>query len=766
MSDIIQKVYKSKHHGKTIDDAIDKIDSLSADLSNVHNQVDQINTDVKNKQDKLTFDDVPTKDSNNPVKSGGVEKSISGITADLSQKENKSEKGEPGGYVPLDDGGKIPKDYFGEKTISKDNLDGTLLNDDGSIVKERMVIEIPIEDSDGDNVQDSGGDNIKGHCYVEDFVLELSDKLKTKVDTETVNTELDKKEDKSNKATELKYGADNNVDDTHYPTTELLRKELDKKQDLDKMVNDLSTLPSSTQYPSAQAVRKALEEKQDVSNMVQELPSSEEPELQKKTYPSSKAIEKAISDVYTNMYADCEVTANKATSIGDSADSNVKYPTSKAVYEWVRENTEQLGQDYENILGDVTNIQYQDFPIIEQDIINRANALKGKKTGYVVRIDDVAPRIQRFVNSSEISLPDMDVSVHSKNLITFPYASLTTNNGIGSVTKNGITFTVNEDRSLTINGTAEYGATFYFIYDTSFIKNKGLLGKTFTASISGDTTSLTKNVYFSINKYTAFERKEIFRFAGERDSYTFSTTDDFDGIIIGASVNMGNTADNLTIRPQLELGTVATEYTPYVDVSGAVLKAQGKNLIPYPYSNGSYTAGGVTYTVNKDGSIKLNGTATTGSSFAIRNTALSIPAGNYKLSGTGSTSESKYYLQMQVDNTYGQTDVRGGNYTISAGQQIDRIILFVKQGTVLSNVIVRPQLELGSVATEYEPYKSGSSHYVESDGSIAGGVSSISPTTTLTCDKANTVIVAKYNRDINKAFAELERNIAAQTSAE
>lgn len=62
------------------------------------------------------------------------------------------------------------------------------------------------------------------------------------------------------------------------------------------------------------------------------------------------------------------------------------------------------------------------------------------------------------------------------------------------------------------------------------------------------------------------------------------------------------------------------------------------------------------------------------------------------------------------------------------------------------------QIEEGT-ATDYQAYTSNE-YAIAADGTVEG-VTSLSPTTTLYADTAGVKIEAKYNRDLNKAFAEL-----------
>ena len=67
------------------------------------------------------------------------------------------------------------------------------------------------------------------------------------------------------------------------------------------------------------------------------------------------------------------------------------------------------------------------------------------------------------------------------------------------------------------------------------------------------------------------------------------------------------------------------------------------------------------------------------------------------------------------------------------------------------------QIELGTTATDYEPYNSAT-FTPTADGTV-NGVTSLYPNTTLMTDTDGVLIDCEYNRDINKAFAELQQAI-------
>jgi hypothetical protein len=129
----------------------------------------------------------------------------------------------------------------------------------------------------------------------------------------------------------------------------------------------------------------------------------------------------------------------------------------------------------------------------------------------------------------------------------------------------------------------------------------------------------------------------------------------------------------------------------------------GKNLFPRIVSQ---TVQGVTFAVANDGSITFTGTAT-GTLIKINAGTATLAAGTYTLSdsqfGTG------YRLQVnhtQTNNviawtSYASTDT----FTLSEATQVTFLIVVVGGSTPTGTA--HPQLELGSTATEYEPYTGG-----------------------------------------------------------
>ena len=273
---------------------------------------------------------------------------------------------------------------------------------------------------------------------------------------------------------------------------------------------------------------------------------------------------------------------------------------------------------------------------------------------------------------------------NSKNLIQYPYTETTK-------TQKGITFTDNGDGTITVNGTSTGIVTF-------------TLG-----SVSLDNTKS----YFLYGKNTSsnlplrIQIGQAWR-ADEGNGLAISQASSNTGTII-LGVLKGFTFDNVIIYPQLEEGSVATDYELNTGIK-EVLKVSynSRNLIPFPYFSNTITNNGVTYTVNANGSIKISGTANAdnNSIFFIRSNTLPLTlkqGEQYTLSGHIEGSGVIFSMQ---DSSFKQT-ISVTNTTTSKSfttlySNYYMWIVVLKDTTV--DAVVYPQLEMGNKVTDYVPY--------------------------------------------------------------
>lgn len=126
-----------------------------------------------------------------------------------------------------------------------------------------------------------------------------------------------------------------------------------------------------------------------------------------------------------------------------------------------------------------------------------------------------------------------------------------------------------------------------------------------------------------------------------------------------------------------------------------------KNLIPFPYNDGSVTKDGITFTVNDDGSIHCKGTATKATVFSIFSGSMPLH-GTFTLSGVNNdVTPSTHYMQPYVDGIFKDSQISGSR-TYEFDGNLTSIPLYVKSGATV-DCVVYPQLEIGEEATEYEP---------------------------------------------------------------
>lgn len=128
----------------------------------------------------------------------------------------------------------------------------------------------------------------------------------------------------------------------------------------------------------------------------------------------------------------------------------------------------------------------------------------------------------------------------------------------------------------------------------------------------------------------------------------------------------------------------------------------------------SQTINGVTFTVNKDGSIMANGIATTNTTFKINNDIVPKNISNLILSGCPNNgSKNTYDLKIELyTNLVWQKAIYDYGEGINLGDLSEytsgSISITIRKDYNANNLIFKPKLEKGSVATPYSPYGMGS----------------------------------------------------------
>lgn len=159
---------------------------------------------------------------------------------------------------------------------------------------------------------------------------------------------------------------------------------------------------------------------------------------------------------------------------------------------------------------------------------------------------------------------------------------------------------------------------------------------------------------------------------------------------------------------QLEKGSNATAYEPYQQGPKSIkIPYRGNNIITYPYENTTQTINGVTFTVGKDGSITINGTPTDTTKFDVKNSITLEQNKQYTLSGFKESPEGSAGAVFHLDPIDGMSQ----NITIDSQYQTQTFtadsssyycyIIVPTTGDLVDNIVFYPQLEEGTVATEF-----------------------------------------------------------------
>ena len=360
-----------------------------------------------------------------------------------------------------------------------------------------------------------------------------------------------------------------------------------------------------------------------------------------------------------------------------------------------------------------------------------ANAVKGNASGEAVRIDDVSP-VEHTMN----------VKVYGKNLFdisqiktTSPATSYAYISEVGDNY-----FVVTTSDSYTGNGYCTIDKTLKEI--CPHLK----VGKTYVLSAVSSNETLQR-IYLRDASYSWTFNQSATITETMLNSYV---------TVYGFSQSVGQGVGNCIISNiQIEEGTTATEYTPYVDPTSVELTRCSKNLMRYPYyyNKEVVTAKGITVTSHDDGTITVNGTATDTVIYYLQHSdnKMKLRKGaKYFLSGCPKGGSSSTYMIQGTDGSIYQTDF-GDGYFFTANKEDYYFYLVVYSGATLNNLVFKPQIEIGSFATEYESYNS-ESYTPNADGSVSG-VTSLYPTTTLLTDTDNVIIECEYNQDTNKALS-------------
>lgn len=286
-----------------------------------------------------------------------------------------------------------------------------------------------------------------------------------------------------------------------------------------------------------------------------------------------------------------------------------------------------------------------------------------------------------------------------------------------SLTINGVTFTPNSDGTVVANGTAGTGNSEYFI-----VKNISIPAGTYIIS-GADSNRGNKTYYMRI---------------GDGETNAFITNDSagiftaVDGKTYNVSIAIVNNyqANNVIFKPMLRSIDIEDDaYEPYVADLQEQIKQVNEQAILNKNSIGlqcknllkntaqSNIVNGVTFTVQKDGSVETSGTATNDTIFTLREwTEVPQYLKNVSLRVTGCPQNGAldgYRIAVHGKKTSGDlyvglgADIGDGVVVDLSNQLMCRVIIRIGANTNVDGLIFYPMIRSAEITDDtYEPYQS------------------------------------------------------------
>jgi hypothetical protein len=324
----------------------------------------------------------------------------------------------------------------------------------------------------------------------------------------------------------------------------------------------------------------------------------------------------------------------------------------------------------------------------------------------------------------------------AKNLLPYPYESTT------RIT-NGITYTDNGDGTIKINGTCVNASAWFYIRPQGLLKDVTDIKTPGTYIFSRGTDALDTLQYYRIYDITVGADL----IGADRGDLTFTVTEEqlTHTVTVGCWIKVGKTVNNIVMKPMIRLASIEDDtYEPYSMTNQQLtglydneVEMGAVNLLPCTIK--SHVRSGVTLTVNPDGSVKLNGTASGNNIFPIADSNLKLKKGTYKftcLGAQGSDITFRAWVNNLGDSVNHLDYGNGVIFTINSDVTTGYIGIGFSSGQVFNNQEFRPMITLASQPNSdyahYVPYAKSNKELTDDIASLAARIKAIEDTNHLT----------------------------------
>lgn len=420
----------------------------------------------------------------------------------------------------------------------------------------------------------------------------------------------------------------------------------------------------------------------------------------------------------TVTYSKLDVVTSNGSGYISKSDNNLNKPLTNETY-WMKlvEKGDKGDKGDSYIITEADIQEIEDYVVTKTSgqIVSTRNELERVKNDVLETGTDTDTFIH-VEDSAMAELQELSIDGVCEQNTTTGKNKLP-NNAVSN-TLNGVTFKKNSDGSIIANGIANIS--------TTFIINNDIVPKNISNLILNGCPNNGSNATYDL-KIELYQnnvwKNELYDFGNGLDTGDLS---EYTSCRISITIRKNYNANNLIFKPMIS--SDGGEYEPYTGgqpspspdypqeiktiTNSLKVTSCGRNLLKNIAT--SATVNGVSFTVNDDGSVLANGTATADAAFKIlpiatkfsQNLILS-PNKTYTLSDSVG-NYTDYFTQIVIQDANGNKKWynTAGDIDISTNviANIYTAQIYVRNGRILDNILFKPQFVVKDSTNLFEQH--------------------------------------------------------------